>query len=109
MSSKTKTAAWSDVRAKRPIEDDAVAEHVARMAAEERAYRLREIREEQGVTQKELADRMDITQPTISALEAGDLDRSGLATLKSYVEALGGTVEVTATFGNRKLLLSPQD
>jgi hypothetical protein len=30
-----------------------------------------------------------------------------LATLKAYVEALGGTVEVTATFGSRKLVLSP--
>lgn len=104
--SKIKTVSWSDVRAKRPVDDAVVAEHVARMEAEERAYRLREIREEQGVTQKELAERMSLTQPTISALESGDLDRSGLATLKAYVEALGGTVEVTATFGDRKLVLS---
>lgn len=108
MSTKTKTTAWSDVRAKRPVDQATVTEHVARMEAEERAYRLREIREEQGVTQKELADRMAITQPTVSALESGDLDRSGLATLKSYVEALGGTVEVTATFGSRKVVLSTQ-
>lgn len=106
MSTKSKTAAWSDVRAKRPVDETAVAGHIARMEAEERAYRLREIREEQGVTQKELADRMAITQPTISALEAGDLDRSGLATLKSYVEALGGSIEVVATFGSRKVVLS---
>ena len=101
-----KTTAWSDVRAKRPVDEHAVAEHAARMEAAERAYRLREIREEQGVTQKELAERMSLTQPTISALESGDLDRSGLATLRSYVEALGGNVEVVATFGDRKLLLS---
>ena len=106
MSTKMKTTAWSDVRAKRPIDKATFAKHVARMEAEERAYRLREIREEQGVTQKELADRMAITQPTISALEAGDLDRSGLATLKSYVEALGGSIEVAATFGDRKVVLS---
>jgi DNA-binding XRE family transcriptional regulator len=61
-------------------DDTVVANHVARMEAEERAYRLRE---EQGVTQKELANRMSLTQPTISALESGDLDRSGLATLKA--------------------------
>ncbi|WIY83729.1 helix-turn-helix transcriptional regulator [Propionimicrobium sp. PCR01-08-3] len=102
----SKTVPWNDVRAKRPVDDAVVADHVARMEAEERAYRLREIREEQGVTQKELADRMSLTQPTISAVEAGDLDCSGLATLKAYVEALGGTVEVTATFGNRKLVLT---
>lgn len=107
--SKPKTVSWNDVRAKRPVDDAVVAEHVARMEAEERAYRLREIREEQGVTQKELAERMDLTQPTISALEAGDLDRSGLSTVKAYVEALGGTIEVTATFGNRKLVLSPRN
>jgi transcriptional regulator with XRE-family HTH domain len=95
------------VRAKRPLDPAAVAAHIARMGAEERAYQLREIREEQGVTQKELAERMDLTQPTISALESGNLDRSGLATLKAYVEALGGTIELTATFGNRKLVLSP--
>lgn len=104
--SKTKVVSWSDVRAKRPVDDVVVANHVARMEAEERAYRLREIREEQGVTQKELADRMSLTQPTVSALESGNLDRSGLATLKAYVEALGGTIEVTATFGDRKLVLS---
>lgn len=58
------------------------------------------------MNQKELAELMEITQPTISALESGDLDRSGLTTLKAYVEALGGTVEVTAKFGDRKLVLS---
>ena len=105
--SKTKTASWTDVRAKRAPSEAAVAKHRARMEAEARAYRLREIREEQGVTQKELAERLELTQPTISALEAGELDRSGLATLKAYVEALGGTVEVTAKFGDRSLLLSP--
>ena len=103
--SKSATVSWTDVRAKRPVDEAVVAEHVTRMEAEERAYRLREIREEQGVTQKELAERMHLTQPTISALEAGDLDRSGLATLRAYVEALGGTVEVTANFGSRKLVL----
>lgn len=106
--SKTKTVSWSDVRNKRPLDDHLVAEHAARMEAQERAYGLRQVREEQGVTQKELAERMSLTQPTISALESGDLDRSGLATLKAYVEALGGTVEVTATFGSRRLILSPR-
>ena len=57
------------------------------------------------MTQTELAKRMRITQPTVSALEAGELDRSAIATLKAYVEALGGTVEVTARFGKEHLVL----
>lgn len=106
MDSNPRTTSWSNVRSRRPVDDMVVANHVARMEAEERAFRLREIREELGVTQKELADRLHLTQPTISALESGNIDRSGLSTLKSYVEALGGTIEVTATFAGRKLLLS---
>lgn len=75
------------------------------MDAEARAYRLREVREEQGVTQVELAARMHVTQPTVSQLEGGEIDRAGLSTIKAYVEALGGTVEVVADFGDRKVIL----
>lgn len=103
------TVSWSETRRKRPPQEEVVASHRARFDAEARAYRLREIREEQGVTQKELAGRMSLTQPTISALESGDIERSGLATLKAYVEALGGTVEVIAIFGDRKIVLDPQE
>ena len=47
----------------------------ARMLVETRAYRLREMREEQGLTQVELAARMYVTQPSVSALERGDLEK----------------------------------
>ncbi len=48
---------------------------------------------------------MQVTQPTVSQLEGGQLDRAGLSTIKAYVEALGGTVEVVADFGDRRLVL----
>ena len=101
-----KTVHWKEVRSRRKVDETVVAGEMARLQSEQRAYRLREIREEQGLTQQELASRMDLTQPTISALESGELERSGLATLMAYVEALGGTIEVTARFGNRRLLIS---
>ncbi|MCL2467987.1 MAG: helix-turn-helix domain-containing protein [Micrococcales bacterium] len=97
---------WSEVRAKRVPDENAVAVHRERMATAERAWRLREIREAQGVTQKELAERLGLTQPTISTVESGDMDRSALATLRAYVEALGGQIEVAARFGDRTLILS---
>jgi len=104
---KVKPAAksWREVRAARPPREDRVALERVRMEAEVRAYRLREIREEQGLTQVELALRMKVTQPTISQLEGGEFERAGLSTIKAYVEALGGTVEVVADFGDRKLVL----
>lgn len=101
-----KTASWSKVRAKGEPSERSIARHRERFDAEERACRLREVREEQDVTQKELAGRMVLTQPTVSALESGDLDRSGLATLRAYVEALAGSVEITAPLGERKVILS---
>jgi DNA-binding XRE family transcriptional regulator len=96
---------WREVRAKRPPREDQVATHRARMEAEVRAHRLREVREEQGLTQVELAERMHVKQPTVSELERGEIDRAGLATIKAYVEALGGTVEIVADFGDRRLVL----
>lgn len=103
---RAKTVKWKEARSRRPVDEREVAAERDRLRAEERAYRLREIREEMGLTQQELAGRMNLTQPTISALESGDLQRSGLATLMAYVEALGGTIEVTARFGDRRLLLT---
>jgi transcriptional regulator with XRE-family HTH domain len=65
---------------------------------------LRQIREGQGITQRHLADRTALTQPTLSPLESGELERSGIATLRAYIKALGGTIEGTAMFGDRTLL-----
>src|SRR4051812_28849691 len=93
---------WAEVRSKRPPREDVVAKHRTRMEAEVRAYRLKEVREEQGLTQVELAMRMHVKQPTVSELESGQLERAGLSTIKAYVEALGGTVEVVADFGDRR-------
>jgi DNA-binding XRE family transcriptional regulator len=103
--SKQAAKTWRDVRAARPPREERVAQHRARLDAEVRAFRLREVREEQGLTQVELAERMHVTQPTISQLEAGNIDRTGLMTIRAYVEALGGTVEVIADFGDRRLVL----
>ncbi|CAO5165646.1 putative antitoxin HigA2 [Frankia sp. AiPs1] len=97
---------WVDFRARRPPRKDEVAGHRARLDAEVRAYRLKEIREEQGLTQTELAERMHVKQPSVSDLERGALDRAGLSTIRAYVEALGGKVEIVADFGDRRVVLS---
>lgn len=96
---------WREVRTARLPREERVAEHRTRMDAEVRASRLREEREAQGLTQVELAQRMHVKQPTVSELEGGEIDRAGLSTIKAYVEALGGTVELVADFGDRRLIL----
>ncbi|MFF4230761.1 XRE family transcriptional regulator [Streptomyces sp. NPDC001820] len=71
-----------------------------RLAAEIRAYRLAEIRREQSLTQKDVAKTMGVSSPRVSAIEHGDADRTEVATLRSYVEALGGRLRVVADFGD---------
>lgn len=62
----------------------------------ERARLLRDLRATRAVTQVELADRLGVRQPTVSKLERRE--DVNLATLRRYVEALGGQLHVTATF-----------
>ncbi|MFC6080839.1 helix-turn-helix domain-containing protein [Sphaerisporangium aureirubrum] len=52
-----------------------------------------------GVTQVELAEALGVTQAQISKIENGEV--SGIDVLRAYVAALGGTVDLIATLGDR--------
>jgi len=52
------------------------------------------------------AKLMHVTQGRVSQIESGQLDSSELGTLRSYVEALGGTLRVVADFGDLSLTLA---
>lgn len=54
---------------------------------------LQEFRKALGLTQKELAENMDISQVNISKLEGRE--DMHLSTLKKYVEALGCELEIS--------------
>ena len=81
-----------------------VAEERDRLHAVTRAHRLAEIRREQGLTQTQVAQVLHISQARVSKIERGDVERSELATLQAYVEALGGHVEVVATSVTARVL-----
>jgi predicted XRE-type DNA-binding protein len=70
-----------------------------------RAWHLTQVRKAQDRTQADLARAMGVSQPRVSEIENGDLDRVTLSTLRSYVRALGGTVRVVADFGDREYRL----
>ncbi len=59
---------------------------------------LRDLREQRGVTQQSLADRLGVKQPTVSKVE--QRPEIFLGTLRDYVEALGGVLLVTASFND---------
>jgi len=71
-----------------------------------RAYRLREVREAQSITQVELAGELGIGQNRVSQIERGDINHSRVDTLKRYVEALGGHLSVQAEFGDAHYVIA---
>lgn len=58
-----------------------------------------QLRKALGLSQKDLAGLMHITQPAVSKLER-QTDMQ-LSTLAGIVEAMGGTLEITARFPDR--------
>jgi DNA-binding transcriptional regulator YiaG len=75
-----------------------IARHRAETIAEVVEYKLGELRRARKITQDELAGLMATTQPNVSRIERGG--EMELSTLRSYVEALGGRLEVSAVFGD---------
>ena len=70
-----------------------------------RAWRLAEMRRRLSITQDEVAERMGVTQGRVSAIEHAKHGATELRTLASYVEALGGRLEIIADFGDERLAL----
>lgn len=67
---------------------------------------LRTLREAMGKTQADVALASQINQADVSRLESrGNFDDCQLATLRRYVEAVGGGLELVATFGNKKIVV----
>jgi len=75
----------------------------AKLRAEQRAFRLAEMRRRLGITQAQVAARMGITQGRVSAIEHAKPGTTELRTLAAYVEALGGRLEIIADFGDQRL------
>jgi len=73
------------------------------MAKLPRKATLQELRLAVGVTQVELARRSGVPQAEVSKAER----RSGhrVTTLRRYVEQLGGSLEIWARFGSKRVLL----
>jgi DNA-binding XRE family transcriptional regulator len=98
---------WSEVRAKgRAIDPRTPAEQAAgKVVARERhdayirGYQLAEMRAAAGITQAELSASLGVSQARVSKIEHGEI--SGIDVVRAYVLALGGSIDVVATIGDR--------
>jgi predicted transcriptional regulator len=83
-------------------------ERRARVATKAAALRetmtLEDLRKARSVSQEDLASAMMVGQPAVAKLEKRtDMHVSNL---RRYIEALGGTLEVTARFPDASVLIS---
>jgi phage shock protein A len=75
------------------------------LVARNRARTLAEERTRLGLTQTEVAERMRVPLEQLAAIERADPGTTDVRTLVSYVEALGGRLEITAEFGGDRVVL----
>ena len=92
-----------DFVAEHPVDRERVDAHKERMPAEVRAYRLRELREQAGLTQQQLADRIGVSQRQVSKIEHGDIDNAKVGTIRGYLEAVGGGLTLEYVSGDERV------
>ena len=93
------TRTLSDVIADMPAEQRAEVQARAKILIEEEMT-LQELRKARELTQERLSEALNISQDGVSRLEKRtDLL---LSTLRSYVEAMGGKLRISAEFPNRR-------
>lgn len=94
---------WADIRARKfsPEELRQIDQEVEGDLLE---MDLRALREAVGLTQEELARRVEITQSQLSKL--GRREDHRISTLRRYIEALGGTLEICAVVNGKRIKLA---
>jgi len=94
---------WADIRAGK-LAPEELRQIDMQVEAELLEMDLRALREAVGLTQEELAKRVEITQSQLSKLERREDHR--ISTLRRYIEALGGTLEICAIVNGRRIKLA---
>jgi len=96
-----KSNRWKDIR--RTMSPEREARIKAKVAEEIARLPLAEVRKAQQMTQVRLAELLHVNQGAISKLE----QRSDmyLSTLRSYIEAMGGQLDIRAVFPSGEVVL----
>jgi DNA-binding XRE family transcriptional regulator len=99
-----KTRKFSELSTKVMADPERAQRVAAIEAAIEQALLLGEIRERRSLSQADLAEVLGTSQARVSQVEnQSDLY---LSTLKRYIEALGGELEIAAVFDGERIEIS---
>ena len=88
-----------------PGEETEVEIGAGTLVARSRAHTLAEARQRMRLTQAQVADRMNVRQERVSAIERAEPGATEVRTLAAYVQALGGRLEIIADVGGERIML----
>ena len=88
-----------------PGEETEVEIGAGTVVARNRAHTLAEARQRMRLTQAQLAERMNVRQERVSAIERAEPGATEVRTLAAYVRALGGRLEIIADIGGERIAL----
>lgn len=89
--------------AQHPVDRANIEAHKQRILAEVRAFKLRELRQDAGLTQQQVAERIGVSQRQVSKIERGDLDSAKVGTIRGYLEAVGGELALEFIVGDTRV------
>lgn len=100
---------WDEVRAEAvesgQVSSDALTQAEVEQDAYVAGYRLAELRGRAAMTQTQVAEAMGVSQARVSAMERGEVESLTVASVRSYITALGGTVRVVASLDDTDITL----
>ena len=77
----------------------------AALAARSRAHALVEVRKRMGLTQSQMAMRMNVHRERVAAIEGAEPGATEVRALAAYVQALGGSLEIISSRGDERVML----
>jgi predicted transcriptional regulator len=101
----TKPIEWADLQPTLGLDEAELATAVENQYHRIFGFDLKQLRQQSEITQQQLASKIDTSQAMVSKIESGQLSKTQIATLQKYVEALGGTLRVSAEFGATHFVL----
>lgn len=88
-----------------PGEETEVEVGAGALVARDRAHTLAEARQRMRLTQAQVAERMNVRQERVSAIERAEPGATEVRTLAAYVRSLGGRLEIVADIGGERIVL----
>ena len=88
-----------------PGEETEVEIGAAALVARHRGHTLAGARERMRLTQAQVANRMNVREERVSAIERAEPGAAEVRTLAAYVRALGGRLEIIADIGGERIVL----